>query len=115
MRKWVVDSDGPHPYKLVASWHRPEKSYCEAPDFFTRNMEPHIILGQDSEDNIVALLSNNFYEEHELKNKNEHEAKLLEMNLLKLALKKAEEKRKFNQLPKHKRLFRSLLKERKKK
>lgn len=107
MRKWIVDGEK-NPYKIIASYNQPDKAYCEAPDFFTRDMESSIILGQDVDGEIVPVLSDSYYSDLNTMALHKENVRLLEKESLKRAMLEAEERRKFNALPKWRKFFHSI-------
>lgn len=113
MRKWIVD----HPeikgqFKLLASNEPPKGAYCEAPENFTREMEPYFVLipmvTNTGHHAFAVKVDDAYHKRNELKKQADEFRVLEEHKIIQESLKAAEEKRYFNSLNPAQRFFKSI-------
>lgn len=112
MKKYVVPSEDNKSWKLIASHSIPSHAVAEAPEHWTREMEPYIIVGSTkSGGQTIASLSLDpaWTTKQKVKKSEKLSADLTRMRKVSESIKKAELDRKFNALNPAQRYIKSIL------
>lgn len=112
MKKYIVPNDSGDGWKLLASRSVPSHAMCEAPDNYTREMEPFIRVSTIKDGGVMRVIpsldpgwSKRVRESSDVQLK----ADLKRMQEVAEQMKKAEEREKFNQLNPAQRYVKSIL------
>jgi hypothetical protein len=112
VKKYIVPSDDNKSWKLIASRAVPSHAVCEAPEHWTRQMEPFIdvkVVKIGGQEKTIPFLEEGWDKTSKAEAEKRLEGDLVRMKKVSDALRKAEANRKFNSLNPVQRYLKSLL------